>query len=324
MDIYLLEGVKTLFRFGIGLLKIYKPRLKGNQYTSGESFWNELKSQRQFTIDDLVITSLDMNLGFFQRKTVPSRATMLALEEQIRATTTVSTASLNLPIPTELKMSGSVTGGILSSQSHILDAESCDILNSFIPPTSRLEGFDLMYATYNDGWSFEQLYRMTHHLSPCIILIKSVQKHAIVGMYLTCNLGPASHEVRGDGQCFLFRLNGESAGKYEWASPHERSSPPNATSTSSSGTYNQYALCASNFMSFGGSEKHGTNAIRLDNDLSSCLCGHSDTYNNPPLVPEESHQPFSVLDIEVFCGRSSVTKSGLPISRPRKDKSSKR
>lgn len=328
MDIYLLEGVKTLFRFGIGLLKIYKPRVKGNQYTTGEAFWNELKSQRQFTIDELVAISLDMNLGFFERKTVPSRATILALEERIRASTTLSSSPLNLRLPSEVRIAGNngftlVSGGIIPTQSRLLDDESCAILNSFIPPHSRMEGFDLMYATYNDGWSFEQLYGLTKQLTPCILIVKSSHKNALVGMYLTCNLGPASFDIRGDGQCFLFRLNGELAGKYEWSAPNERHSPRHAASPTSA-TWNQFALCSPSYMAFGGSEKYGTNGLRLDNDLASCSCGHSDTYNNPPLVPEESRQPFQVLDVEVFCGHSTVLRSGLPVSVPRKETNSKR
>jgi hypothetical protein len=64
---------------------------------------------------------------------------------------------------------------------------------------------------------------------------------------------------------------------------------------------------------FGGSEKLGTNAIRLSNDLSEFSSGPSDTYGNPCLIarppdPQNHHdhevhedlEQMTVADIEIF------------------------
>lgn len=264
------------------------------------------------------MTSTDVNRGFFQRRCVPSREVILELENQIRAENHFTSASLNLPVPEELATVSTVSGvGIMTQQSRLLDEESCAVLNSFLPPNARMEGFELMFATYNDGWSFQSLYHQITHLFPCVILIKAVNSHALIGMYLTTSISPPSFAITGDGQCFCFRLNGESASKYEWISPAERHQTRETASATSS-TWDQFALCAPEYMAFGGSEKHCTNAIRLDNDLSICSSGHSDTYNNPPLVPEERGANWQVLDVEVFCGKTLVKRKGMPTSTPKK------
>jgi hypothetical protein len=111
-----------------------------------------------------------------------------------------------------------------------------------------------------------------------------------------------------------FRLEGPNAAKYPWKSPEEK------IGTSDISTTSQFAHCTHDYMAFGGSQEHCTNAIRIDSDLLSASTGPSDTYDNPCLVPEEKANPFRVGDIEVFCGRSMVGKSGKPKSIPRKDK----
>jgi hypothetical protein len=313
MDIYLLEGAKTLFRFGVGLLKLFKRQLKANHFPSGESFWTSLATEcgtpRGVNIDDLVGLALDTNRGFFQRKSVPSRAEMLAIENRVKAQSQIATHSLNLPPPPELSQTKVFHDGITSQQSRLMDEEARTVLNSFLPPAARMEGFELMFATYNDGWSFDGLYHRTAHLSPCLIVIKSIQSHALVGMYLSTPISPPSFAITGDGQCFCFRLDGVSAAKHEWTPHSERA---NASATSS--TWDQFALCAPEYMAFGGSEKFGTNAIRLDSGLTACSTGHSDTYSNPGLVPELGSSTWSVMDVEVFCGKALVTKRGLKAS----------
>ena len=42
----------------------------------------------------------------------------------------------------------------------------------------------------------------------------------------------------------------------------------------------QYAVCSPNYLSFGASLSHATNAIRIDSDLRVCVCGPSDTFGN--------------------------------------------
>lgn len=43
MDGYLIDGVKTLYRYGLALLKMFKKEIKSNTYKSGADFWNSMK-----------------------------------------------------------------------------------------------------------------------------------------------------------------------------------------------------------------------------------------------------------------------------------------
>lgn len=169
-----------------------------------------------------------------------------------------------------------------------------------------------MFATANDGWSFTNFYEMLEHLAPCIVVCKSAETGALFGMYMSVAVSPPSVDVRGDGDCFCFRLDGPNAAKYPWKPPEEKIGLSDIATTS------QFAHCTHQYLAFGGSQEFCTNAIRIDSDLLSGSTGPSDTYDNPSLVPEEK-SPFRMGDIEVYCGRTLVTKSGREKSVPRKD-----
>jgi hypothetical protein len=81
------------------------------------------------------------------------------------------------------------------------------------------------------------------------------------------------------------------AKKYPWAKKSKEKSPvgnlyiveppsPSASSMRCEGTMMQFAVFSATSMTFGASEAFGTNAVRIDADLSVCQCGPSDTYGN--------------------------------------------
>lgn len=290
-------------------------------------------------------------------------------------------------------------------KSHLLDIFMARRLHSFLPATIQMEGLKLKFSTYSHGWNLSTLYAMVENFYPCLILFKTVELEAVFGVYISCNISPPSNQIRGDGGCFVFRLDGPNGACYRWPflntshqglsggvergpisatlqvpsiisispnvptpsqaedtitppispeiilpnspyiPPSQPSSdmtspplpPPLSTSPSSQSpaatialssqtlqmktvkllepsvflsslTFHQFALCSYDYMAFGGSSIHGTNAIRISSDLMSCSSGHSDTYNNPALVPDEPDDPFYIADIEVFCGEHKIQK----------------
>lgn len=102
----------------------------------------------------------------------------------------------------------------------------------------------------------------------------------------------------GNGESFLFTLaDGKKSGnfaparKYPWAKKSKEKSAvgnlyiveppsPSASSMRCEGTMMQFAVFSATSMTFGASEAFGTNAVRIDADLSVCQCGPSDTYGN--------------------------------------------
>jgi len=167
-----------------------------------------------------------------------------------------------------------------------------------------------MFSTASDGWDIEAFYRRIEHLSPCILLLKTLQTHSVLGVFLSSEISPPSITVRGDGRCFCFRLDGRNPAAYYWVGKDDHIKGGRGTTSASASTRNQFAVCSLYQLSFGGSSTHGTNAIRLDADLKSCTSGPSDTYGNTgTLVPEELQQPFIISEIEVLCGNRSVSEA---------------
>jgi hypothetical protein len=99
--------------------------------------------------------------------------------------------------------------------------------------------------------------------------------------------------------------NGNGSGR------SDRRLSPGAAGPGPSSTLTQFAVCAPNFLSFGGSAAHGTNALRLDDDLKTCHSGPSDTYGNgASLLSDGSGSgrragSFPVENVEVFCNRAT-------------------
>jgi hypothetical protein len=318
LDAYFIDGVKTIYRFGLGLFKMFKDRIKHNEFKSGQQFWDAMKIYHAGGLDFQALSnlSLDHTKSVFQKSTVPPRAQLLVIENHARALLgTDAREPLSLPY----SMGGAAVPamnsdeGVNHTESKLLDSSTGTALNSFLHPDTRMQGFDLMFATYNNGWSIDTLYGMTEHLAPCVILLRTVEHQAVIGMYMSEKISPPSMDVRGDGQCFCFRLDGANAAKYPWASAEDKIGVGNQA------TLNQFAHCTHGYMAFGGSAKLGTNALRIEGSLANASSGESDTYSNPPLLPEHNKQTFEVQDMEVFCGRAAVRKSGKSKSVPAAD-----
>ena len=297
---------------------MFKDRVKKNEFRSGDQFWTAMRSYSNGGIDFAVLSnlSLDHQKSVFQKSTVPPRAQLLVIENAARSHLG-DAARAPLDLPYTLGGSGAATAmsadeGINPNESALLDEVTGATLNSFLPPDARMGGLDLAFATYNDGWSFQTLYAMMEGVAPCVILLRTVESQALIGMYMSKEISPPSTAVRGDGQCFCFRLDGANAAKFTWAAPEDK------IGVSSLATANQFAQCTMTHMTFGGSTQHGTNALRIENDLQNASSGYSDTYSNSPLVPEEEKQSFAVQDLEVFGLRSAMQKHGKTKSITRK------
>jgi hypothetical protein len=67
------------------------------------------------------------------------------------------------------------------------------------------------------------------------------------------------------------------------------------------------------YIAIGASAAHGTNGLRLDGDLRSCSSGPSDTFQSPPLVPEEeqAQEGATLRRPSRGCGEGAVVGEGL-------------
>lgn len=194
----------------------------------------------------------------------------------------------------------------LANKSMILDARAASRLQRYLPDTASLEGFELAFATYRDGWDISTLFARTETMKPVVLLVRTVKTRAIFGFYLNSPISPPSTDVRGDGLTLIFRLDGPNAACYRWAL--QRSAVGRDGREVDDFIRHQFAVCSEQMITIGGSQRYATNAIRIDADLNIGHSGPSDTFANPGLVPEEGNT-FSISDIEVLCGKSSVAKA---------------
>jgi hypothetical protein len=186
--------------------------------------------------------------------------------------------------------------------SKILDSASATHLKSSLPLIMEHEKFALVFSTHRDGWNLDTLFKRTLNMSPCIIVIKSLQQNGIVGAYIPVPISPPTDSIRGNGTAFVFRLTRDKCDAFKWLQDYDQSLSSRASGdsedcrnrSSGSATSQQFAMFTSEFILIGGSALHGTNAIRIDSELKTCSCGPSDTYHNPPLLPEELIQPFII------------------------------
>lgn len=292
---FYLEGFKLYYRFGVALITMFKSVIKSGQFQNGSELWAFIQEQGQ--TNQINFNTLS-NLAFASNM-APPRTTIetyaneakvslgRGLREPLHYPSKQAIAS-PLPINTNFDISTSQT----------LTHNELGLLTSFLPANIQMDEFHLMYATHTHGWDMGTLYDQCNQYANCIILIQAVVSKGIIGCYCPTPISPPSNNVKGDGTCFVFRLDGPHTGCYRWFDHHGKSdiSELNANSTTL-----QYIVCNDSGITVGGSKAHATNAIRLDHGLTKCTSGVSDTYGNPPLIPEEKKQPYDVLHVEIFC-----------------------
>ena len=321
MDLYLYEGIKTIYRMGISFLVLSARTCNPASFSTGQEYWDQLRANRTDptkcpSFYEICSFAHDAKKFFFQTKCVPPRATIAKIEEEAKSilmerlgsefraklpktdlTETAieisdSTDRISISLPESLE---------LHEKSTILDQKMSKLLESYLPQTMHLEGFELIFGTHTDGWGLQQMYHRCVRLSPCILLIQT-EDGAVFGAYLSTEITPPHPNPKGDGRCFVFRLNGPEAKQYLWCSSNEEGN--------TFASHHQYFVSSAEYLSVGSDMQHATNAIRLSSDLHTVVCVTSDTYRNKRLAGTSASFDLKVVEVEVLCGRVSVLKSG--------------
>eukprot|EP01038_Epipyxis_sp_PR26KG_P014771 gene14771-19852_t len=214
----------------------------------------------------------------------------------------------------------------LKAFSSILTNSQMNQLVLWLPDTLLHEGLQLLFATHRDGFDISSLYGNANGYTKTIILIQLTApcEHVLLGAYL-CGVPLASRgggQVVGNGDSFVFRLDEGHEKKYPWVNKinsidgnddddNNNNNMKSDNNVENNGVLqaaiNQFAYVTPSYFSFGGSSREGSNAIRVDGDLRTLTTGHSDTYDNPPLIGtdnnnnnDNSYNQFSIKEIEVF------------------------
>lgn len=180
--------------------------------------------------------------------------------------------------------------------SKLLTVQMANELYDMLPEIARIPTPILAFATYRDGWSMVNLHAKARNKEPVVVLLRALKSQVVIGGYSTASLSPPSNRIRGNGECFVFRLSSPAAA-YKWV--HNPAVKNNKQSC-----YNQFVVSSHRYIAFGASTDGSNNAIRIDSDLRTCDSGPSDTFQNEHLIPEELVEglasPFEIQDIEVL------------------------
>lgn len=321
LDIYLYEGIKTIYRFAVAFISLVCDICDPLTYTTADSFWDAVialkDTDKCLTFEEIAAYAYDYNRWFFMTKCVPARAIIAGMESDARTnlikelgapalkerlakedldvygTAEIEIMNPNVPIFHDLHL-----------KSRILNEAMSATLNSYMADSVRLEGFELMYCTNADGWGIEQMSNRCKNLSPCLLIIETTAKD-VFGAFLSTEITPLSTQPKGDGRCFIFRLSGDEPKCYKWVEANEQ-----GVSTFS---HSQFFVATRDYISIGAHDATATNAIRIDEALQYATLGPSDTYGNSGAIIDLSgykSDTVAIADVEVLCGRQSVMRSG--------------
>lgn len=217
---------------------------------------------------------------------------------------------------------GHVASAMANESSILSLVQSTHMLSHCV--SSLASGFTLRYTTKRDGWHLSALYAATTDLSPCLLLVSLLApyNHVVLGAYVNTAVSPPSLSIRGDLHTTCFSLNMADPKVFKWQGDHGGSKLGKQVANDiasegldgaddvESSTLRQFAVATNHYLVIGGSREHGTNALRLDENMQFVHTGFSDTFNNPPLlVPEgadgQSSYQFEVDTVELWCGTLS-------------------
>jgi len=161
--------------------------------------------------------------------------------------------------------------------SPVLTVELADMIRPHFPALARLpRSWSLLYSLDQHGISLKTLYsRCEDHLSGMLLVMKD-SDDAVFGAWMGEGIHPSKGSYFGSGESFLWQLKSNNGLKvFKWT-----------------GKNDYFALCESDYISFGGGE--GRYGLYLDDTLSDGSSANCPTFDNEPLCSPGPRQGGSV------------------------------
>ena len=294
VELFLLEGRKVLYRFGLAFFSIFKRDIKSWSVNSSSQMWNAIRLKcHSGEVSYSLLRNKAYDYDKLSSRIFPiSRSSIGASEkmnlvvrndsDKFKVLSFFDAKSQNPSIfnvhGKSLEFSHSTRNClyIVYKNSMILSEAMACTLHGFLPESFlQLGNLSIVYSTTKHGWGLRNLHSYASGYSPAIVLIKALGGPAVIGA-LICgdSLSPPSKKFRGDNRTQVFRLDpGFEVCLSAMSIPNKLSStifehemPSNTMSV----CLLQYAVSCREYLSFGGSEQFNTNAIRLDESLHTC------------------------------------------------------
>jgi len=214
------------------------------------------------------------------------------------------------------------TAQALAKVSRLLNENKALRLVQHLPDSCLVQGYKMTFSTHLQGYSLSTLYSRCEGQSPCLVLaqLAAPYEHIVVGAFVAVPVSPPSKETRGDQYTAVFNLAEEGVpgeegqesekcvGFYPWIGLNNREKlgeDPNVSEM-------QFVVARIGYLCFGASEQSGSTALRFDEDLRILYTGSSDTFGNPPLLPQKclsDTNACQIKEVEVLCGHSSMNSA---------------
>jgi len=292
MDLFTLEGMKVIFRFGVALIAMWKTELKVMHMKDAQSWWLTIKIftySASFEFGDLVKKAYGYH-GSRLRKRIqfPRRR---AIERIVKyneewAASHVSDRQSDTPA----KPMGFVKGDI-----EIVLARPALVRSSlagWLPLAYQATKLELLYSTNEHGRSLSQLYERCSRTKHTITLVEVLQTGATIGMFAT-HAWRVNPRIYGDGQCFLFRARPDPK-CFKWR-------PANTGSIDdfeNEALMEQFQVGREHYISMGGN-KDGTSGLQINGALTKGESYPALGFDNEPLPGAGLHE-FEIGTVEVY------------------------
>ena len=322
MDIYTLEGMKALFRFGVALMVLYKLDA-AEQLTiisNATDWWNGMRAwghSRRFHFELVVRKAYGLHgKGIRRQLRFPPRQILQRIirveeervdidEELLRWEATP--VGLVIPDETNVPFGEEVAKPIL--------ARSEDYrrnLAQWLPITLRMTNLDLLYSTNHHGRTLERFYNHVKNSKHTLLLCESfphgmTSKPVIIGMYASQAWRPSTR-VYGDGACFLFRLDPDPR-YWKWTpkAPATSNSRGNTmldnvdleNDNNQTALLEQFMVSTHGYISMGGNSD-GSAGLRFNEDFTKGETSSAAGFDNEPLTGDADGRVFDVGLVEVY------------------------
>ncbi|KAF1747903.1 hypothetical protein GCK72_024369 [Caenorhabditis remanei] len=297
VDCYFAEGHKFLIRSAISIVYIWsKVHKRGMEDFSGKSIQEKIDCIKKEFMD--VATNISVSTSTFIATAVKIRNLQSATIAKLQSQYEDELRDEVIQRPRAVKR---VRRTIFCEafKSCLVDNDTAIELMSYMPERLQLVTPTLAYQLSQDGTSFYNFWNKIDRLDQTIIIIKSTTG-AIFGAY--CSSTWAERHDRkertrskywGTGESYVFRMNKdmELPEIYQWVG-----NSPDVTSSDCP----QYFMSATDKSFVIGSG--GSDAIRIDEELTHGMTGPSNTFNSPKLCDEGA---FDIYELEVFHVTSS-------------------
>ncbi|KAI8613173.1 TLD-domain-containing protein [Chytriomyces sp. MP71] len=323
LDSFLVEGYKTLFRFGIALLLSRKDAIfKCKTYHAFSALFDPSTpaiTPADLTRDALLLSSWSLKLtpaadirsGNHLHSTLLGISTADDLHEQHLR---YQRATPKLAHTTHTRADGTRDDDALKG-STILREEHWIVLWSWIPPSLRVAELELLFATRTHGHAVSTLYARTRGRRPLVMVVET--SVSVFGAFLS-EAWPEDEAGRGvfygTGETFLFTLS-PFAKLYPWVGRVDEESLKDSglQGVGSAGMQEEGdKLSHKDYLRFQASmfimaNRHdltvggggGSVGLWLNEDLSYGRTGTCLTFENSPLTGTQEQQ-FDCLNVEVF------------------------